>query len=347
MELKIISRETMAQEKPTLPFKGNVRLSDHVVQKVMDGKTVHEFIGTDDFASIFYKRQEYEVDAGRDEEPTLYEPLYRIINDESLPEMVAVNRLGPAGMVFQRVVEGGEVKFGTLGESSLSVPIYHHAVGIEYSDDLVVYNKLFSITEVERETGSAYNALLNHLHLYPFLSYSYASKNKTDGTALAYEDGIKLPEAYLRTLEAAITHAVADKPAQRKGQYALLVPTANLFTLERAFTVVPQQGLTVQSSALSRITTIIAYDGWSGEMGHKTFDYPGVSTNKAYLISLGRKARNHRSYVKHGLRRVSGNPDVSRFILEQTVWDARLGVYCNPADTTEEITLPQVSDLTA
>jgi len=346
MQLKQVSREMKLVEKPAIPFKSNVRLSEHLTEKVVDGKTVHEFIGTDNFASAFYLRQDYEVDAGRLEEPTLYEPLYRIIEDRSLPEMVAVNRLGPAGMVFQRVLEGGETKFGTIGESNLSIPIYHYSVGIQYSDDLVEYNKLFSITEVERETGSAYNALLNHLHFAPFLTYSYASKNQTDGGALTYEAGIKLPEAYLRTFEAALTHAVADKPANRRGPFALLTSTANLFTLERAFTVVPQQGVTAQSSALSRVSTIIAYDGWSGSMGNLNFEYDGVPDGKVYLIDLGRRARNHRSYVKHGLLRVQGNPDVSRFILEQTIWHARFGVYANPADSTEEITLPTVGDLT-
>lgn len=352
MTVKQVSKELLAVEKPRIAFKENFRLSEHLQPvSLPGGKVAHEFIGMDNFAAAFYRRQEYEVDAGRAEEPILYTPLYQVIEDANLPEIVAVNRLGPAGVVFQKVVEGGEVKFATMGESNFAVPIYHHAVALEYSDDLVVYNKLFSVTEVERETGIAHNALLNHLHLSPFIDYTYASTNKTNahstgnGGEIDYEsDKMTLAEMYLRALEQAITNSVNDTTNPRRGPYALLVPTTNLFTLERAFTVVPQQGITVQSSAVGRITTVIAYDGWTGQMGNKTFTYPGVTAGKAYLIDLSRRTRNHRSYVKHGLRRVQGNPDVSRFILEQTVWDTRLGVYTSPVASTEEITLPTLAD---
>ncbi|MGB5047829.1 MAG: hypothetical protein WBO46_02745 [Caldilineaceae bacterium] len=345
MAITRVSREDLRVEKPRIAFKENVVLKDHLVQRTEGGRTVHEFIGTDNFAAAFAQRQQYEVDAGRSEEPILYTPIYQTIEDRNLPEIVPVNRLGPAGVVFQRITEGGEVKFATVGESNFSVPIYHHAVGLEYTDDLVEYNKLFTVTEVEREMGVAYNALLNDLHFAPFLEYSYGAANAIDGGGLGvYGATDTLPEMYLRTLEAAITESVGDTTNPRRGPYVLLISTANLFTVERALTIVPQQGITLQSSALSRISTVIAYDGWTGSMGSLDFSYSGVASGKAYLIDVGRRARNHRSYIKHGLLRVQGNPDVSRFILEQTVWHSRLGVYADPIASTEEITLPELSD---
>lgn len=347
----VISKELAQKQRPNWAFKQDTLLSNHVhaIQTVgPDGKprTVHEFIGTDDFAAAFYERQRYEVDAGRDEEPTLYEPLYNIIEDRTLPRNVPINRIGPAGVVFQQINEGGEVQFVTVGQSNFSVPIYHHAVGLEYSDDLVEYNELWSIPEVERQMGVSYNAKRNHIHLNPFIAYAYGAANQTTGVGVDYDPNITLPEAFLRTIELAITNAIADTTNPRRGPYALLVATGNLFTVERAINVVPQQGITRQSSAIGRIQTVIAYDGWTGEMGGVSTTYGGVTVGKSYLIDLGRKSRNLRSYVKHGLRRQMGNPDVSRFILEQTVWDWRLGMYADIAASTEEITWPTVEDIT-
>ena len=344
MTIQVVASELLRKERPVWAFKEGVNLADHVVAiTTADKKTVHEFIGTDDFAAAFYERQEYEVDAGRDEEPLLYQSLYSITEDRNLPRNVPVNRVGPAGVVFEKVEEGGEVKFATVGQSNFSVPIYHYSVGLEYDDDLVEFNELWNLSEVERQAGTAYNALLNNIHLSPILTHTYAAKNQTDGTAITYDTNALLPEKYLRAMEQAIIDAVGEASDPRREPYELVISTANLFTMERALTIVPQQGITLQSSALSRIRRIIAYDGWTGTMGQKTTTYSGVAAGTAYLVDVGQKARNMRSYVKHGLRRTMGNPDVSRFILEQTVWDSRLGTYADIAAGVQEVTLPIAS----
>ena len=42
------------------------------------GHRVYEFIGTDSFGTQWADRQRYEIDAGRDEEPMVYTPIYDI-----------------------------------------------------------------------------------------------------------------------------------------------------------------------------------------------------------------------------------------------------------------------------
>ena len=316
-------------------------------QRILDANgapaVVHEFIGSDNFASAFYERQRYEVDAGRDEEPLIYPAFYNITTDPTLPANVPVYRLGPAGVVFEKIEEGGEVKFATVGQSNFSVPIYQYGFGIKYTKRLVMFNELWSLAEVERQAGTALNALLNHIHINPVLSYAYTAANQTDGTGLTFDTNATLPEKYLRTIEEAITNSVGDTTNPRRGPYALLCSTANLFTAERALTVVPQQGITAQSSAVARITTLAAYDGWTGSRGDKSVTYSGVTNGKAYLIDLGLRNRHFRSYVKQGLQRETGNPDVSRFILEQSVWDTWFGSYTDSAGGVEEITWPTAS----
>lgn len=338
MTLQIITKETLLQpSKPTLRFKDGFKLSDHV-RSVPDGRggIVSEFIGTDDFNVAFYNRQRYELDAGRDLEPILYDRLYSITQDPTLPRNVPVYRLGPAGVVFEEVTEGGEVKFATVGQSNFSVPIKHYAFGLEYSKDLVVYNELWSLAEVERQAGTAFNALLNHVHLYPILSYAYGAANQTAAASV----GSTVAEKTLRTLEDAIVAGIDDTSNPRRGPYVILCSTANVFTLERALTVVPQQGVTLQSSAINLIQGIVAYNGWTGTRGNISTTYTGVTANKAYLVDIGRRERNFRSYVKQPLQSVTGNPDISRFILEQTVWDTYFGIYADVAAAVEEVALP-------
>ena len=334
----LLSKELMQVNRPEWGFEDGVNIAEHVVPiKAMGAKgpvTAHEFVGTDNFGANWYTRQEYEVDAGRDEEPILYTPIYQITENSSLPKNVSVNRIGPAGVTFSAIEEGGEVKFATVGESNFSVQMVHYAVGLEYSKDLVVYNELWSVAEVERQLGTAYNALLNHVHLNPIITATLTGDNYTDGTALSFDSGATMPEKYLRTLEQAITDAVSDTTNPRRGPYALLVATGQSFMVERSLLGVPQQGFTKQSSAAGRISTVITYDGWTGSRGNLTTTYGGVDTGYAYLIDLSLKRRHFRSYMKQGLQREMGNPDVSRFILEQTVWDSYFTMY---ADTTAAV----------
>ena len=47
------------------------------------------------------------------------------------------------------------------------------------TEKMVKFNQTFGMTELERAFGEAYNALLNHMHLGPFMIPTYAAANKT------------------------------------------------------------------------------------------------------------------------------------------------------------------------
>jgi hypothetical protein len=337
MTIKVYSKDLLAKDKPKIQFPLNFRLQDHVREVGEDpaGGRIYEFIGTDSFGAEWQQRQSFEVNAGRDEEPILYTPLYDVVNDAGLPKNVDVNTIGPGGVVFEEVFEGGEVKFSTITSGEFTVPIRHWATGLEYSDDLVVYNSLWNVALVERQMGVSHNALLNHLHLNPIISYTYAASNQT----AANTDGDSIAENYLLTIEDAIEAGVADTTNPRRGPYVLLISTANRFMMEKALQTVPQQGFSVQSSAQSMIRAVIAYDGWTGTRGAKATTYSGVTANKAYLISQQYRGQDFRSFVKTDLQQYGMQEDISRF-LTQTVWHSRYGVYANPLRSVEEITLP-------
>lgn len=333
--VKFIAKELLQRRKDVAKFPAGLDFNKHI--RISDGvQAVAEFITADTFAAEFYERQQYEVDAGRDEEPVLYGPIYNEIRNSSLPRHVNINVLGPAGVVFDEIKEGGEVKFITVGESTKSVTLQHWGVGLEYTKDLFIFNEQWSLPLIERQVGIAHNALLNHIHLNPIISYGYGAANQTP----ANTDGASVEENYVLTLENAITAAKTDTSNPRRGPYVLLISSSNMFMWERAFKRRLQDGIDEKSSAQEMIRSVIAYDGWTGTRGHKSTTYSGVTANKAYLISLQYQGIDFQSYVKQDLERQQGEADMSRFILGQDIWDTYRGVYANPLRSVEEITLP-------
>lgn len=302
---------------------------------------VAEFIGTKDFDAAWFQRQRYEIDAGRDEEPLLYQGIYAITTDAGLPQVIKIYTLGKAGVVFTKVLEGGEVEFASITTGAKNVELFHYAVGLEYSEDLFMFNALWQIANLERQFGVAHNALLNHIHFNPILTYAYAAANQTDGAALTnFKTTASMPEKYLRALEAGMQNGTLDTANPRRGPYVILCSIADLFTIERALQRVPQQGFDLQSSAIGRIQTIIAYDGWTGTRGAETTTYTGVAAGKCYLVDVSSRAMDYQSFVKIPLRMKQGNPDISRFIEAQTIWDTWFGAFADPIRSVEEITLP-------
>lgn len=339
MTIKFYSRELLAKDKPRIAFPVGFRFSDHVREVAGEnGQRVFEYIGTDNFGSEWNTRRSFEVNAGRDEQPLLYQPLYDEVRDANLPKNISVQTMGPGGVVFEEVFEGGEVKFSSVTSGEFSIAMKHWATGLEYSADLIAYNETWNVGIFERAMGIAHNALLNNIHLSPILTATYAAANQT----AANTDGASVAENYMLTLQDAVVAAKADATNPRRGPYTLLISSANMFTMERALTRVPQTGIETQSSAIDMIRSVIAYDGWTGTRGGKITTYSGVTANKAYLISQQYRGQDFRSFVKEDLNNYGTQEDISRF-LTQTVWHSRYGVYANPLRAVEEVTLPTIA----
>lgn len=318
-------------------FSFNFAGPNQNIREVNDGsRSIAEFIGADDFGSEWYERVRFEVDAGRQRVPILYTSLYSEVIDASLPETQLIKNWGPGGFVFEELVEGEEVKFGHIQSSEAAVTQRSFGVGVEYTKKLVMFNQLWQIARIERAVGEAHNALLNHLHLNPIISYTYTSPNQTAGVTT----GTSTTEDWFLTIEQAIVNSQADTTNPRMGPYALLVHPSKNFMLQRALTRVPQEGFMLDSNAGSFVNQIIGYNGWTGTRGKKQVTYPGVATTKGYLVNLAYRDEDFISLVKQALESVQGNADISRFILDQIVWDVWLAVYSNPGRAVEEITWP-------
>lgn len=340
--VKIISKETkLAEMQPREPLQFNPDFDLRKVLRMGEGKVIGEFIGGGQYAQAFNERREYQVDVGRDREPILYGSFYNIVTDPTLPEVTPVYLMGPAGVVLEEITEGGEVKFIRVESSEINIRQRHFGFGLEYTKQMVKFNRLWQVGIVEQQAGIAYNARLNDLHFAPILAATLTGSNATDGTALeTFKKGASMVEKYLRATEAAIQTARTDKKNPRRGPYDLLISSGDLFTVERALNRVAQVGFDEQSSALQLIQNVIAYDGWTGVRGKTEVTYPGVTPGQAYLIHKGNRDMDYMSLVSQPLELTMGNPDVSRFILEQMIWDTFLGVYANPTAGAHKITWP-------
>lgn len=333
--MKFYSKDRLMKQREKVAFPKNFRLDQHVREMKAGKGIVYEFVGADTFSSEWNERRRYEVDAGRDQEPILYTAIYSEIRDANLPRSVPVYRIGPAGVVFEEVLEGGEVKFASVSSSEFSVRIRHYGQGLEYSKDLLVFNELWSIPIVERQAGIAYNALLNHIHFNPILTASYAAANQT----AANTSGSTTVEDVLLTIEDAIVNSRTDASNPRRGPYAILCSSADELVIQKALTREVQQGLAQQSRAIDSVQSVIAYDGWTGTRGSVSTTYNGVSSGTAYLVNLGYRDQDFQSYMKQDLMQDGTDEDASRFMF-QVVWDTYFGAYANPTAAVEEVTLP-------
>lgn len=335
---KIISKETLLAKakQRKIELSGDYLTSRFRTDNLPQG-AVAEYIGTDNFSVEWSRRQYYEIDNGRAQEPLLYTAIYDVMVNSAFPAVVNLERLGPAGVVFERIEEGGEVKFASVSGSSISIPIYQYAVGIQYTKRLFMFNELWNLGLVEREAGIAYNALLNHIHFNPIITHTYTAPNITTASTV----GATLEEKVTRTLENAMVASVDDAVNPRFGPYVLLCGSGSEFILRRALTGVPQQSFAYQTpGVMDRIQNIIVYNGWTGTRGLKSTTYPGVTSPTCYLIDIGRRDRHFKSLWKQDLTMTTGNPDVSRFIMEQSVWDVWFGMYADPTGAVQRITLP-------
>lgn len=276
---------------------------------------------------------ELDVLIGRDDVPTLYEPIYERLASDTLPRVVPTNLITEADCVFLETFEGGEVRFGTLSPGQRgNVEIRKFTTGFAYTEENEMFDEDWAVQRFYTSMGRAYNALLNHVHLGAILSFTYTGANQTaaDTTGATVLD---------RTRNTIINGYRASATAKRPGTI-LLAATADRFQIEDTLAR-RWDNVGNQLPAADMITDVILYDGWTGKVGRKTYSYPGVTAKKAYLIQPKQrfvevvKTRDGQDLVFD-----IGNPDVSRGISDQIVGKTWRTIYADVGAAVQELTLP-------
>jgi hypothetical protein len=344
---KIISIDSLKSQRPKdreiqIPvlFNGEPR---NVVAKVVNGemevynfnKPIGEMLTTPAGLYDIIQKSVVDLQLGREEVPLLYTPIYRKIEDRNFSEYVDTTPFTRAEIVFMEKMELEGVVFGTrrIGQKD-TVPIITYAAGFSITEDMKEYDKTWEFTEYNRAFGEAYNSLLNHIHLNPIIQYKYQAKNLTpaDTTKETYMEKLR------ETIKNGLKHAAADKNTVTRSPRRARILVANSamkWDLEEAMSRMVIKG--TEYPAISGIDTIILYDGWTGMVGEKVVEYPGVPVDKAYLVEPG---KYFRELIKHDLLIDAQAGDLKRLIEQDIVGRARRGVIASPANAVEELTLP-------
>lgn len=362
MQVEIISKEKLLAERAKLNTKKNtfflkakkenlveVDIINGEIQNFVYDRPIGEMITSADTAEGFLAKITLDLEMGFADIPLLYKPIYETLTNRDFPEVFEAKWLQYGKVVFLQHVEGQEVKFGVLESEEGNVAyIRTYSAGFEYTEDMIEYNMGWSMQLLNTAMGRAYNALLNHIYLYPIISYSYTSSNQTPANTMfdapAYDD----IDAYTRhilnirqtLIDAKASTLVKDSYGKNRAGSNIILCSAT----DEQYIVEALNGFQVRGTVyqpLTGISQIIVYDGWSETIRGETTSYTGVTAGTVYLI----KPKTYmKELIKHSLIVDSGNQDLSRLIEEQIVGRARLGVYAGIANSVEEVTLPDLPE---
>lgn len=344
MSIRIVSIESLKEKRrqgtvtEMVPFAVNGKLCD-VEKKIVNGemetfelaRPIGEMLTSGSVAQFteLLRKVVLDVELGREQVPVIYGPIYERLSDPNMPELISAKWALYGTVIFTEILEGEEVKFGKLAaEYGPTAKILMFASGFEYTKKMKDFNDSFSVEILNRAMGEAWNALLNHIHLHPIISFNYPVGNKT---AWAGEANDPLWVGYWRTLNKAKEDA---GNAKRPGNI-LLASAQNRTNLEMAL----KGGYTIEGTtypAVDGIDTVIYYDGWDVQVGKKSYSYAGVNAGDAYLI---RPRRGFKELLKQDLRVEATGPDLSRLVESQIVGYGYRGVYAAVTENVQKITL--------
>jgi hypothetical protein len=323
----ILSHEELKQARLDRAISGLEPL-----RKVTLKRPISEMITTSQGSMDLIEKVRVDVEFGQAEVPLLYGPIYDKITGPFRGKAVLLgeNTL-QANVVFLEKFEAGEVVFGTLAKGvPATVVLATYAAGFEYTEDMVEWDNTWEFEMFNRAFGRSYNALLNHLHLSPILTFTYTGANQTPASAV----GSTLQEKALNTFRDAYVTAIAANP--QRTWSVILANEADRFLIEDALLTPVRDA---QGNPLPRVpvSTIIYYNGITLTNGVKSYAYSGVTAGKCYAIF---PKQRFKEFEHHGLRVDSDKGDFSRLIEAQIVGRTRRGLYADINDSVEEITLP-------
>ncbi|HHY47101.1 MAG TPA: aspartate ammonia-lyase [Firmicutes bacterium] len=332
-ELKAARRQGTFEEK--VPFVLNGKTYE-VTKKIVNGemeafelsKPIGEMLTSEASRKELLQKVVLDVELGREQVPILYTPIYERIQDANFPKLLEAKWAQYGTVIFTEHLEGEEVRFGSLqAEQGPTVAILGYAAGFEYTKEMEIFNQVFNLELLNRAFGEAYNAKLNDMHLGPILSFVYPAGNKT-----AFQGDVADPR-WLRVYKT-LVKALADTAVAKRPATVLLAASADRPDIEQALRGGQVNGTTYPP--VSGISDIIYYDGWSTQVGKKTYTYSGVAAGKCYLI---RPKRGFKELVKQDLQINATMGDITRLVESQIVGDFWRGVYAALTENVQEVAL--------
>lgn len=333
------------------------RNPDGTLKRLRLTKPIGEFLGTGNMMEELAQYVTVDIETGRQEVPLLYKGIYNTQTNANFPRFIDSGFSIYADVVFLQHLEGQEVRFGTTrGEMGPTVPILTYSAGFEWDEDVEVYDEGWKVSIANEAIGKAYNALLNHLHFSPLINHSYVGGNTT--ALQTHASGDRLENIRL-TMRKALGDAANHEDGQ--GRKHAIRPTIALCNLATAYEVNDALNMIGDTSSIgdqgadpnlflgrrsdtagpnpsvNSISTVIAYEGESMQMGNLIWNYGTLANNKVLLIQ---PKRNLFEFIKHDLRVDTNRPkDGSRLIAAEMIARARRGLLAVPDSSVWEVNL--------
>lgn len=319
---------------------------DTVKKRIVDGQyeqadfsaPIGEMMTSETARKELVQKVVLDVELGREDVPTLYGPIYETLVDANFPREFEAKWAQHGTVVFFEHLEGEEAKFGSLAaESGPIARIKGYTAGFEYTKEMEIFNQTFNFEMLNKAFGEAHNAILNHLHLAPIISFDYKADNKTD-VVYVKPDGTKGTASNAHSglsMRATLRQALKDTRIAKRPGTVLIANSADKEDIEEGL-----GSFNIQATpygATSGITDIIYYDGWNTTVSRKDYSYDGVPQGKAFLV---RPKRGFKELIKQGLQINAHTADASRLIEAQIIGDFWRGVFAAVEENVQEITLP-------
>lgn len=344
MSIKVYSQETLLDERRAksieekIPFvvAGEV---NHVTKRVVNGemdlldfnKPLGEMVSYGSVADLkdLLRKVVLDVELGKEQVQLVYKPLFDTITDPNFPEVLDAKWALRGACVFLEHMEGDEVKFGSIeAEHGPTARIKTYTSGFEYTKKMIDFNETFNVEMLNKALGEAYNALLNHMHLHPIISFNYKTSNKT-----AFKPAKENEPEWLGMYNT-LKQAVKDTRNAKRPGTILLANSADEIDIRAALLGGEVNG--TKYPPISGINAIILYDGWETTVGKKHYEYKGVDQGKAYLV---RPKRGLKELIKKDYTVMTGNKDISRLVEDQIVAYCYRGVFIATEENVQEIKL--------
>lgn len=295
-------------------------------------KPLGELITTDSGMEELMEKVVLDVEMGREEVPVLYESIYDRIEDPNFPKVLDAKWALEGLVVFLERLEGGNVKMGTISaEEGPTARIQSFAAGFEYTEEMILYDHTFEMEVLNKAFGEAYNALLNHIHLYPIISATLTGDNLTESSSVATDD-----DPYAIQVKETLKQGMEDAALDRRPANTLIASRVKQNVIEESMERMLYNG--TEYSGIGGIDNIIYYDGWETTVGKKTYTYSGVGANDAYLV---RPRRGFKELVKRDLM-IDGQPGpIQRLVEEQLVGRCYRGVFAAVEENVQKIDITE------
>lgn len=251
-----------------------------MISRAAEALATGEMMSIDDLRA-FAEQATVDVSIGMAENPTVFQHIYEEIKNDQFPRDVRVRDIIGLRAAFGIVNEGESVpiadfKFGSIE----TVTFKTFAAGYSISRMCEKFNEFWKLPQASKALGMAHNAILDHLHLSPIISHSYTGKAVTNKASGGSTD---LETVWL-TLRAGIKDALkrVSSHGYRLRPTIALCNSATAMDVEAAVKGLLQKG--TQLGSLGQIKTVLAYDGWEGEVGGIKYEFDAPKDNEVYLI---------------------------------------------------------------